>query len=89
VVGATGAGLANVGFVPPAAKVVEIMPENHADQFIRRLSLVMGLRWYGYIHRADDVRGLRAGNRYFPSFNFSFELPLDDFERALDVVEGV
>lgn len=87
VVGATGAGFANVGFAPPGATVVEIMAESQPDQWLRRLSLLLAHRWHGYIHPVDETRGLRVAAQFFPLFNFSFDLPLDDFEEALSVVE--
>jgi capsular polysaccharide biosynthesis protein len=87
VVGATGAGFANVGFAPPGAKVVEIMAESQPDQWMRRLSLLLAHRWHGYIHPVEETRGLQVAARFFPLFNFSFDLPLDDFEEALSIVE--
>jgi hypothetical protein len=88
VVGATGAGWANVGFAPPGAKLVEIIADCQPDQWIRRLSLLLGHRWHGYIHRVDEIRGMHVGIRWFPRFDFSFDLPLDDFEAALAVIES-
>jgi capsular polysaccharide biosynthesis protein len=73
VVGATGAGFANVGFAPPGAKVVEIMAESQPDQWLRRFSLPLAHRWHGYIHPVDETRGLRVGARFFPLFDFSFD----------------
>ena len=88
VVGATSAGFANVGFSPPGAKVFEIVAECHPDQWMRRLSLMLGHRWHGYIHTVDHIAGQQIGAKFFPLYDISFELPLDDFENALSVVEG-
>src|SRR4029077_6574491 len=88
IVGPTSAAFANVGFAPPRAKILEIMSECQPDQWTRRFSLLMSHRWYGYVARVDDYTRTRMGAGPLDLYDFSFELPLDDFEQALSTVES-
>ena len=91
IVGQTGAALANICFAPLGAKILELMPDCYQDQWTRSMSFLFGHRWHVYFCKVSeaDKRGTRPGAAFHPNADFSFDVPLDDFEEALKVVESV
>jgi capsular polysaccharide biosynthesis protein len=79
VVGAHGAGLANLAFCRPGTRVVEIIPTDNAYPFYFSLAVAAGLD-YGYIAaRSVEERGSEA----FGPSPYDFDLPLHELAAAL------
>jgi capsular polysaccharide biosynthesis protein len=79
VVGAHGAGLANIAFCRPGTRVVEIVPSDNAYPYYFSLAVAAGLD-YGYIAaRSIEERGRDA----FGPSPFDFDLPLDELAATL------
>ncbi len=53
VVGESGAGLANIGFCPPGALVLELQPECLPDFWTRGMCFHLAHRWHLYLARVD------------------------------------
>ena len=87
-----GAALANALFLPPGAKVFEILPSNFASYWTRDLARLAGLDWFGYfcpspLARRDEpltARLKQGSRRVFGKYAFSFRLPLAPFLAFLD-----
>jgi hypothetical protein len=88
IVGPTSAAFANVGFAPPRAKILEIMAEAQPDQWTRRFSFFLGHLWHGYVARVEDYNQRENDQGILDLYEFSYDLPLDDFEEALSTVEA-
>lgn len=80
VVGAHGAGLANLAFCRPGTKVLELIPTDNAHPFYFSLSVAGGL---DYSYLAGLSTGTRSPNAFGPS-PYDFEINPDEFEAALD-----
>ena len=71
VVAESGAALANIGFCPPGALVLELQPECFADPWIRGMCFQLAHRWHLYVARVDAPPDA-------PGRPFSYEIdPLD------------
>jgi capsular polysaccharide biosynthesis protein len=80
VVGAHGAGLANLAFCRPGTRVLELIPTDNAYPFYFSLSVAGGLR-YSYL--AGLSTGTRPPNAFGPS-PYDFDIKPDEFEAALE-----
>jgi capsular polysaccharide biosynthesis protein len=82
VVGAHGAGLANLAFCRSGTKVLELLPTDNAYPFYYSLSIAAGLD-YGYLgcKSTDD----RPADAFGPS-PFDFSVDLDELDTALDAL---
>ena len=89
VVAATGAALANVLFMQPAAKLFEIQPVNYQGIWARALAQYVGAHWHGYFCPSPiQEKTVHVEGELRPGLDFSWALPLDDFlgfvDRSLD-----
>jgi hypothetical protein len=80
VVGAHGAGLANLAFCPPGTRVLEIVPTDNAHPFYYSLSVGAGLD-YAYIVGQSVVD--RPLDVFGPS-PYDFALDAEELEAAID-----
>jgi capsular polysaccharide biosynthesis protein len=79
VVGPHGAGLANLAFCRPGARVVEIIPTDNAHPFYYSLSVSAGLE-YGYLRAQSAVD--RPPGTFGPS-PYDFRVDLEELEAAI------
>jgi len=79
VVGAHGAGLANVVFCRPGTRVIEIVPTDNAYPFYFSLAVAAGLEYSYLVARSVQERGASA----FGPSPFDFDLELDELARVL------
>jgi hypothetical protein len=79
VVGAHGAALSDLAFCQPGARVLELIPTDHAQPFWYTLSWAAGLR-YGYLMGIST--GMRPPDARGKSF-FDFEVDPAEFREAL------
>jgi capsular polysaccharide biosynthesis protein len=84
VVGAHGAGLANLAFCQPGTKVLEIIPTDNAYPFYYSLALAANLD-YSYIAGMSTTE--RAPRDFGPS-PYDFTIDINDFQVALDELVG-
>ncbi|MEE3501379.1 glycosyltransferase 61 family protein [Acidiphilium acidophilum] len=82
VIGESGAGLANIGFCPPGASVLELQPDRFSDGWTRAACHLLGLRWHGLFARSEP-----EGAEGMPG-EFHFEIEPDTFRAALAVLLG-
>jgi len=80
VVGAHGAGLANLAFCQPGTRVLELLPTDNAYPFFYSLAVSAGLD-YGYL--ACPSTGERPPDSFGPS-PYDFTIDLQQLELALD-----
>jgi len=84
VVGAHGAGLADLAFCPRGARVLELIPSDHVHPYFCSLAQAAGLR-YGYL--VGTSLGERPQGTWGPS-PFNFTVDPDELEWALDATLG-
>jgi hypothetical protein len=80
VVGAHGAGLANLAFCRPGTKVLELLPTDNVYPFYYSLAVAGGLH---YAYLAGASRGERPTGAFGPS-PFDFDIDPEDLAAALD-----
>jgi capsular polysaccharide biosynthesis protein len=79
IVGAHGAGLANLVFCRPGTRVVEIVPTDNAYPFYFSLAVGAGLDYRYLVARSVQERGAEA----FGPSPFHFNVRLDELAIAL------
>lgn len=79
VVGARGAGLADIAFCKPGAKIIELLPSDHIFPYYCSLSISAGHDYSYLVGRSDGSRWLRSGG---PS-PFDFEVDVERLDLAL------
>lgn len=85
VVGASGAAMANVVFLPRGARVVEIQPLNFTSQWVRAACRQVGVDWRGYVCASPSpAREAPWLARFRRGFRFAFKPPLDDLLTFVD-----
>jgi capsular polysaccharide biosynthesis protein len=84
VVGAHGAGLADLAFCPRGARVLELIPSDHVHPYFCSLAQAAGLR-YGYL--VGTSLGERPPRTWGPS-PFNFTVDPDELASALDATLG-
>jgi capsular polysaccharide biosynthesis protein len=85
VVAATGAGLANVLFMKPGAKVFEIQPSNFVNVWVRNLSHFFEVDWYCFVCPSPiSETEVYAEGLVRPGVMFNWKLPLAEFLHFLD-----
>ena len=89
VVGESGAAMANLGFCPPGAKVLEIQPERFVENWTRGMCFHFGHRWSVYLGRVDsEMLPDAAGQATDPNQVFSYEVDPDDLADAVAAVQA-
>lgn len=90
VVGQTGAQLANIGFAPPGAAILEIMPATRPERWIRTTAALLGLHWHGLVCavRTEDFIPMQVGGVFRPGEDFTFTVPPDELDAALATIEA-
>ncbi len=84
VVGESGAAMANIGFCPPGARVLEIQPERFVENWTRGMCFHFGHRWSVYLGRVDSAMiPDAAGQATDPNQVFSYEVDPDDLADAV------
>lgn len=85
IVGASGAGLANVLFTDPGTRVIEIQPQNFTSFWVAATCRLVGLDWSGYFcaspgpsSQAPLLSRIRRG------FRFAYRLDVAAFMAFLD-----
>lgn len=86
VVGPLGAGMANVGFCPPGASVVQILPEPVAETWTAFFSHVLGHRSVFVIAPVVERRSIAVASGARDDVEFSYETPLDPTLAAIDAM---
>lgn len=85
VVGPSGAAFANVLFLPPGARVVEIQPLNFSSQWVRGACLQVGVEWRGYVCASPcDRKQAPLWARIHKGFQFAYRPDLNDLLRVVD-----
>lgn len=85
VVAPSGAALANVLFLPPGARVIEIQPLNFSSQWVRGACLQVGVEWRGYVCASPcSPRRTPLWVRAHKGFRFAYEPRLDDLLKFVD-----
>jgi capsular polysaccharide biosynthesis protein len=79
VVGAHGAGLANLAFCSPGTKVLELLPTDNVYPFYYSLSVAGGLR---YAYLVGTSRGARLAGAFGPS-PYDFDIDPEELVSAL------
>ena len=66
------------------------MPAIRPDRWIRSTAAIFGLVWHVLICAVDekDFVGVQVGNRYHPSEDFGYDVPLATLDAALDAIEA-
>jgi capsular polysaccharide biosynthesis protein len=80
VLGAHGAGLANLAFCRPGTRVLEIVPTDHARPYYYSLALAGGLDYAYIVGQSVDHRPLDA----FGPSPYDFEIEARELEAAID-----
>jgi capsular polysaccharide biosynthesis protein len=84
VVGETGAAMANLGFCPPGATVLELQPERFSEDWTRSMCFVFGHRWHVYFAAvAPAAPGDRAEADRASRDDFSYAIDVADLEQAV------
>jgi capsular polysaccharide biosynthesis protein len=85
VVAPSGAALANVVFMPPGARVVEIQPLNFSSQWVRGACQQVGVEWRGYVC-ASPCSPAKAPSlvRVHPGFQYAYQPNMGDLLRFVD-----
>jgi capsular polysaccharide biosynthesis protein len=84
VIGAHGAGLANLAFCRPGTRVLEILPTDHARPYYYSLALAGDLDYAYIVGQSVDHRPLDA----FGPSPYDFELEAQELEAALNGWNG-
>lgn len=85
VVGASGAGLANVLFAGAGTKVIEIQPENFTSFWTPAICRAAGLDWSGYVCASPGPSADAPWrSRIRRGFRFAYRLDVADFMAFLD-----
>jgi len=85
VVGAHGAGLANIAFCKPSAQLLELFPSDHVFSYYYTLAEASGL---GYSYLVGESTGRRAVATFGPS-PFDFRVDPHEFREALRLLPSV
>ncbi len=59
VIGESGAAMANVGFCPQGATVLELQPERFVEGWTRGMCFHLGHRWHLYLARVELAAAAR------------------------------
>lgn len=88
VVGATGAGMANVGLAPPGCRIIEIQPSLMRDPWLRRLAARLGHRYESLVAPVAeaDRRVERINDRVLDNTDFSFVVDPAAILRLVDAM---
>lgn len=84
IVGAHGAGLANLAFCRPGTPVLEIVPTDHARPYYYSLAVAGGLDYAYIVGQSVNDRPLEA----FGPSPYDFELEVEELAAALDGWNG-
>ena len=84
VVGETGAAMANIGFCPSGAKVLELQPECFPESWIRGACVQFGHRWHLYVPRVSEPPSPGAAEPR----RFAYEIDPLDLMTAVARIEG-
>ena len=82
VVGESGAAMANLGFCPSGAHVIEIQADRFVENWTRGMCFVLGHRWHLYVARTDDTPPP------FDDADFGYEVDPDDLAAAVAQMEN-
>jgi capsular polysaccharide biosynthesis protein len=85
IVGASGAGLANVLFADAGAKVIEIQPQNFTSFWVAATCRLIGLDWSGFFCASPGPRSeAPILSRIRRGFRFAYRLDVPAFTAFLD-----
>ena len=89
VVGESGAAMANLGFCPPGATVLEIQPERFVEGWTRGMCFQLGHRWHVYFAKVDSPPHADAAGRPLdPTQHFDYDIDPLDLMVAVQAIES-